>query len=73
MSAAMIASLFGASVERRDDNGSGMSDELEILRLVIVQELRRVGVRLPEEAAGPLAEVVLAEAVRLSVRWVEGA
>lgn len=50
-----------------------MTDELETLRLRIVHERRRAGVTLPESAAGAVADVVLAEAIRLSVRWVEGA
>jgi len=53
--------------------GTAMSDELETLRLRIVEELRRAGVALSRDRTAAVAEVVMAEAIRLSVRWVEDA
>ena len=69
MSAPMLedASVAGDFV------ASSMSDELESLRLRIVEELHRAGVALPRDRTAAVAEVVLAEAIRLSVRWVEDA
>ena len=57
-------------VEVMDDDG-WPSAELDELQAAIVGRLRDAGVSLPDDAVSALAEEVLADAVRLSVAWME--
>jgi hypothetical protein len=50
---------------------SRMTDELELFQAAILERLRCVGVQLPDAQLRQLADDMLAEAVRLSVAWLE--
>jgi hypothetical protein len=58
------------SIETGVDLSDGMADEIERVRESIAVELRRAGVRLPDAGIAAVAEVVLAGAVRISLRWL---
>ena len=58
------------SLERDGVGSAGMADEIERVQESIVVELRRAGVRLPDARITALAEVVLVDALRISLRWL---
>lgn len=48
-----------------------MTDEVERLHARIAAELRNAGVRLPDAVVASIADVVLDDAIRLSLAWLE--
>jgi hypothetical protein len=48
-----------------------MAREVELFHTIIVEQLRGAGVQLPEAVNGAVADVILAEAVRVSLLWLE--
>jgi hypothetical protein len=50
---------------------AGLTPDVECLHANIVEQLDRVGVQLPEAVISAVAEVILADAVRISLRWLE--
>jgi hypothetical protein len=48
-----------------------MAHEVERLQAIIVEQLHIAGVRLPDAASVAIADVILAEALRISLRWLE--
>jgi hypothetical protein len=48
-----------------------LSLELDRLRATIVAELARAGVVLPDAALTPIVDVVLEDAIRLALAWLE--
>ena len=53
-------------------DGTGTSHEVEHLHASIVEQLDRAGVQLPDAAIAALADAILADAVRISLQWLEG-
>jgi hypothetical protein len=49
----------------------GMADEVDRLHARITAELRNAGVRLPDAVVASIADVVLDDAIRLSLAWLE--
>jgi hypothetical protein len=55
-----------------DNSSSGeMADEVERLHARIATELRNAGVHLPDAVVASIADVVLDDAIRLSLAWLE--
>ncbi len=66
----MIAMALAVTDGACDDRAS-MSEEVELLQATLVERLRRAGVRLPESEVAAIADVAMAEAVRLCLAWLE--
>jgi hypothetical protein len=58
------------STDPQERGGGDMAHEIERVHESIRVELGRAGVRLPEARIAAVAEVVLADAVRISLRWL---
>jgi hypothetical protein len=66
----MNATRFSSSAAL-DPDSTGIAHEVEHLHETIVEQLRNAGVRLPEDVTAGVADVILAEAVRVSLLWLE--
>jgi len=52
-------------------DSSPMTRELEEMHASVEEQLRRVGVELPDATITSLAAVILADAVRISLMWLD--
>jgi hypothetical protein len=66
----MSATRFSSSAAP-DPDSTGIAHDVEQLRATIVAQLRNAGVLLPEDVAASVADAILAEAVRISLLWLE--
>jgi hypothetical protein len=66
----MTAIQFSSSATL-DPDSTEIAHEVEQLHATIVEQLRNAGVQLSEDVTAAVADVILAEAVRVSLLWLE--